>query len=259
LPPEKIHDGNASRSHSPPNHGGVTLSRRCQKSLTPAQEPSEVTPITNSEEDRHAKDSESTDGENITFLERSAPVVPQEEVSLVQESSASVSIEVIPDEFEPGDFIKVAARTSSGMNKPGCVGAVNKIDPEKRYLDVKYTLGGMDLQRRSPKKGRGGKPEHPRPRPAAGKHKRSAPQEGSRFHQRSPKRYKTETKRAGQKAAAATQKPKGWTGYALVEEGEHKPCLLTGGLFEPQILTTERVSLVRHVITVVRMLVNTIS
>jgi hypothetical protein len=63
-------------------------------------------------------------------------------------------------------------------------------------------------------------------------HKRSAPQEGPRLHQDPPKR-----------ATAATQKPKGWTGYTLVEEGEHKPSLLTGGLFEPQSLTTERVSI----------------
>jgi hypothetical protein len=210
VPPEKLFDGNASRSDRPSNHGGVTSSSHCQKSLAPAHEPSEVAARTSPKEDSHVKDSESTDGESTAFLERSAPVAPQED-SLLQESSSSVSIEVIPDMFGPGDFIEVAARTSPGMNKPGGVGTIKKVDSDKRCLDVKYTLGGMDRnvpfnlcthydfcverQKRSPKKGGGGKIEHPHLRPTAGGLKRSATQGGFCSDTRAPKCAKKEKRR----------------------------------------------------------------
>ena len=82
------------------------------------------------------------------------------------------SVELLADMFGPGDLIEVAARTGPGMNKPGGIGTVKKVDLERHCLDVKYVLGGMDKnvpfnicarndvyrdrQRRTPNKGRGG-------------------------------------------------------------------------------------------------------
>jgi len=46
--------------------------------------------------------------------------------------------------YEVGAIIRVASRTWPGINKPGGVGKVTKIDDEAKTINVKYVLGGNE-------------------------------------------------------------------------------------------------------------------
>jgi hypothetical protein len=68
---------------------------------------------------------------------------PSQKTAIARQES---NIEILAEMFGPGDMIEVGSRMGPGMNKPGGIGTVKKVDLDRHCLDVKYVLGGMDTK-----------------------------------------------------------------------------------------------------------------